>query len=215
MGRNTHSTMTCSRMGSRMFLMVSVSAPNLLSDSQLQLLDALERPILVADAGGCVTYRTPALQRCLRQGSRAERSRLERELERVVGRLVIRLQTSGSRTPSGRPVVLTREVGIIHASYRLRGVLLPPEVVPGNGGAVLVELERTGKGPVREDELRTQFNLTAREIEVSQLLARGMSDAGIAERLGISTRTAEHHVEHVLRKLGVTSRSAVAALLRV
>lgn len=195
--------------------MVSAAAPTLLSDRQLQLLNALERPILVADAGGCVAHRTPALQRCLRQGSRSERSRLEGELEHVVGRLVARLRTSGPRCPSGRPVVLTREVGIMHASYRLRGVLLPPEVVPGNGGAILVELERTSNGTVREDDLRTEFNLTAREIEVSRLLARGMSDASIAERLGISTRTAEHHAEHVLRKLGVTSRSAVAALLRV
>jgi len=76
-------------------------------------------------------------------------------------------------------------------------------------------MERTGTGTLREDDLRTQFGLTARQIEVSRLLARGMSAASIAERLGISMRTAEHHAEHVLRKLGVNSRSAVAALLRV
>jgi DNA-binding CsgD family transcriptional regulator len=100
-----------------------------------------------------------------------------------------------------------------HATYKLRGVLLPPEVVPGDTGAILVELERTGVGRLREGDLRTQFSLTAREIEVSRLLALGMSYSAIGGRLGISRRTAEHHAEHVMRKLGVPSRSAVAALL--
>lgn len=193
--------------------MVPTSAQALLDDRQLQLLDALERPMLLADAGGCVVHRTPALHRCLRSGARTERARLECELEGLVGRLVARLRTGGPRSPGGRPTVLTREVRTTHATYRLRGVLLSPEVVPGDSGAILVELERTGRGSLREEELRTQFGLTAREIEVSRLLARGMSDSGIAGRLGISRRTAEHHAEHVLRKLGVASRSAVAALL--
>jgi DNA-binding CsgD family transcriptional regulator len=194
--------------------MISTSVQTLLNDRQLQLLDALERPVLVSDARGCVVHRTPALQRCLRSQSRPERGRLECELERVVDRLVARLRTGGPRSPGSRPGVLTREVRSTRATYRLRGILLPPEVVAGDAGAILVELERTGIGTLSEDDLGVQFGLTAREIEVSRLLARGMSDGDIAERLGISTRTAEHHAEHVLRKLGVTSRSAVAALLR-
>jgi DNA-binding CsgD family transcriptional regulator len=195
--------------------MVSTSTRALLNDKQLQLLDALERPMLVADAGGCIAYRTPALQRCLRHGPRGERFRLESELERLVARLVARLQHGGLRDRNGRPDVVTREIGTTHATYRLRGVLLPPEVVPGDTGAILVEFERTGPGTLREEDLRTQCGLTAREIEVSRLLARGMSDAAIGGRLGISTRTAEHHAENVLRKLGVASRSEVAALLKV
>jgi DNA-binding CsgD family transcriptional regulator len=194
--------------------MVSTPVRALLNDKQLQLLDALERPMLVADAQGCITYRTPALQRCLRHGARAERSRLESELERLVARLVARLRNGGPRHSNGHPDVLTRHVGTIRATYRLRGVLLPPELVPGDTGAILVEFERTGAGALREDDLRTQYGLTAREIEVAQLMARGTSDAAIGGRLGISTRTAEHHAENVLRKLDVACRSAVAALLK-
>jgi DNA-binding CsgD family transcriptional regulator/tetratricopeptide (TPR) repeat protein len=48
--------------------------------------------------------------------------------------------------------------------------------------------------------------LTTRESEVLDLLAQGYTDAGIADRLVISRRTAEHHVAAVLTKLGVTSR---------
>jgi predicted ATPase/DNA-binding CsgD family transcriptional regulator len=53
--------------------------------------------------------------------------------------------------------------------------------------------------------------LTARELEVAQLVARGLTNKQIATALVISQRTAEGHVEHVLTKLGFTSRAQIAA----
>jgi predicted ATPase/DNA-binding CsgD family transcriptional regulator len=52
--------------------------------------------------------------------------------------------------------------------------------------------------------------LTSRELEVAQLIARGLTNKQIAAALVISQRTAEGHVEHVLTKLGYTSRAQVA-----
>ena len=52
--------------------------------------------------------------------------------------------------------------------------------------------------------------LTRREREVAELIGQGMSNKEIAARLVISPRTAEAHVEHILAKLGFTSRAQVA-----
>jgi predicted ATPase/DNA-binding CsgD family transcriptional regulator len=53
--------------------------------------------------------------------------------------------------------------------------------------------------------------LTRREFEVARLVARGLTNKQIAGALVISQRTAEGHVEHVLGKLGFTSRAQIAA----
>ena len=58
---------------------------------------------------------------------------------------------------------------------------------------------------------RGAAGLTRRESEVLGLLAEGCSNAQIAERLVVSTRTAEHHVAHILSKLDLRSRSEAAA----
>jgi len=53
--------------------------------------------------------------------------------------------------------------------------------------------------------------LTSREVEVLRLLARGLSNKQIAERLVISRKTVSHHVEHIYAKTGTTNR-ALASL---
>ena len=66
-------------------------------------------------------------------------------------------------------------------------------------------LGRGEKDPV--DGHTLDGHLTAREDEVVRLVARGMSNKAIAQRLGISARTVEGHLNHVFEKLGVASRT--------
>jgi DNA-binding NarL/FixJ family response regulator len=64
----------------------------------------------------------------------------------------------------------------------------------------------------------TQTNphqLTAREVEVLQLLCEGLKNSEIAERLFRSVRTIDHHLAAIFAKLEVTSRlEAVTAAMR-
>lgn len=73
-----------------------------------------------------------------------------------------------------------------------------------------------------EDQLRTAaFNydvdrvldLTPRELEILDLVARGLSNVGIAAAIGVSPHTVRNHLHSVYAKLGVTSRMEAVALL--
>ncbi len=54
--------------------------------------------------------------------------------------------------------------------------------------------------------------LTARELEVLRLVARGLSNKEIAADLGITTHTVKYHLAAVLEKLGVRSRTEAVSL---
>jgi DNA-binding NarL/FixJ family response regulator len=82
-------------------------------------------------------------------------------------------------------------------------------------GLTRLEVEDVGPLAKRLDERRdrvTRFrrqvsSLTGREQEVLIAIGRGLRNGAIASELGISLRTVEKHVEHVLQKLDVASRS--------
>jgi DNA-binding NarL/FixJ family response regulator len=71
-------------------------------------------------------------------------------------------------------------------------------------------LEAAGSAAPRRTAARRPGGLTDREIEVVRLVAAGLTNPAVAERLGIARRTAEHHVQNVYLKVGVSSRAALA-----
>ncbi|HEX6520796.1 MAG TPA: helix-turn-helix transcriptional regulator [Streptosporangiaceae bacterium] len=59
--------------------------------------------------------------------------------------------------------------------------------------------------------LANPARLTDRQLEILHLVATGLSNAEIAQRLVVSTRTVDHHVSAILQKLGVPTRRDAAA----
>jgi DNA-binding NarL/FixJ family response regulator len=63
-----------------------------------------------------------------------------------------------------------------------------------------------------EDEAERVEPLTPREVQVLELLAEGLSNKGIAARLGISDQTVKFHVASMAGKLNASSRTAIVRL---
>ena len=69
-------------------------------------------------------------------------------------------------------------------------------------------------GALLLEEQRRLPRLTAREREILDLVAEGMTNAEIAERLWVSPGTVRRHLENIYAKLGVHTRTAAVALFR-
>jgi HD-GYP domain-containing protein (c-di-GMP phosphodiesterase class II) len=102
--------------------------------------------------------------------------------------------------PARSPSEAARELGAEVRAGRLDAeatdaVVTAATLVPGEG---------------RRTRIERAAGLSEREVEVLRLMSRGLSNRDIAERLVVSTRTAEHHVQHIYTKIGVSSRAAAA-----
>jgi DNA-binding CsgD family transcriptional regulator/tetratricopeptide (TPR) repeat protein len=114
-----------------------------------------------------------------------------------------RAQLELARTlAASAPAAAVREGKVAVATFERLGALPDADAAAGL-------LRTLGAGGGRTWP-RGATSLTRREDEVLGLLAEGCSNGQIAERLVISTRTAEHHVASILSKLDLRSRSEAA-----
>ena len=71
---------------------------------------------------------------------------------------------------------------------------------------------RRAPGPANDEREEGLGSLTAREREVLNLLARGLSNRDIAEELVITNKTVKNHLSRIYEKIGVHSRAEAIAL---
>jgi DNA-binding NarL/FixJ family response regulator len=127
------------------------------------------------------------------------------------GAAVLILTGSTSRLDMARAVEVGAS-GLLHKSAGVDEIVAAVRRL-GNGGALLspaetIELLRlAGRRRERDREAeRLARSLTAREREVLQSLAGGLSDKELARRLHIAEKTVRAHMVNILGKLGVESR---------
>jgi DNA-binding NarL/FixJ family response regulator len=88
--------------------------------------------------------------------------------------------------------------------------LLLDEVARGRLDASAVEGVLVAAGHHPRRRASSTAGLSVREIEVLQLLVRGLSNTQIAAQLTVSARTVGSHVEHIYTKIGASTRGSAA-----
>jgi DNA-binding NarL/FixJ family response regulator len=155
------------------------------------------------------------------------RSRILAPLARTAGMHHERLDGSGyHRGAAGAQVPAAARVLAAADAFQAMTQQRPyrPGLAPNAASAALAEQAQAGRldpecvravveaAGQPAPKIRTVWpaGLSDREVEVLRLVARGLSNRAIDERLVISPRTAEHHVQHIYTKIGASTRAAAA-----
>lgn len=175
-----------------------------------QVLDALSEGLAFYGQDGAPRFVNRAMRSLLESSAEAEM--LYAELANFV-RAACSCASGGAATDSLRvEEVAARELKLGPRHFRLRASSIEPGLF-GTGPVLLVTLDAIPPAPLQDEELRRRFGLTQQEVRIARLLGEGCSNAQIAQRLHISSNTAQNHTWHVLEKLGLHSRAQVAASL--
>jgi ATP/maltotriose-dependent transcriptional regulator MalT len=113
------------------------------------------------------------------------------------------VEAAGQELGQPAAAALLAEGAAMSAHEAVRFAVVSAGDASGVAAQVRVPLQAAGSG--------AETTLTPRELEITALIARGLSNRGIADELVISPATAARHVANIFGKLGFTSRAQVAA----
>ena len=196
--------------GERERLLLGLARPHLIqAQRNAARLDQMQeaiahggRAMIALDRVGRVTFATRDAERLLDRyfrGSGVRGSELPEGLQEWVRQEASRLAVGGDLTAGAVEYIVERH-----------GCRLVVRFAPGDRetGEDLVMLAETCDA---EATALPALGLSQREAEVLRLVARGKTDAEIAEALVVSPRTVHKHLEHVYEKLGVGTRTAAVS----
>lgn len=173
------------------------------------LADAVRLALLRADAEAAAHPDAPGLVLLGPDGRLSAMSGLAQQWLSLLapeGRLPSAVTSLSAALRSSSPGPRTAHVQLVDG----RWVALHASHLDGAGGALIVELARP---LVVADVLCAAYGLSPRERDVVGLVLRGESNRAAARALGISEHTVKEHLKSVFTKVGVLSRSELAARL--
>lgn len=187
-------------------LLAIASLPRLLDDG-------LGRPSIVFETNGRLLSMSEAAVELI--AAEPEGTRLihaAKELSRAVGNHVGDARAPKSAQEGSLLPRVQCSVATERGLYRLGATLIP---VPGVWThQVFVSFERVPPVPLNEEELESTYGLTTAHARTALLFREGLSVRRIAERLGISQRTAEQHMEDAKKRLGVRTQRDMLSVLK-
>lgn len=185
----------------------------------VDLFEHMSDAIHVADCAGRMVYQNRRLVRIMDEEPDA--CRLFDELGRVVSCLSSHaaqlrcVDRSCSAASSAMSSSTWCELRTDSALYRLHGTLIDSRSPSTTTILAVVIVAVLGDAAAASAEhLHARYGLSPREVEVARLLADGLSTRELSAMLRVSTHTARHHTENVLRKLRVRRRAEVGRRLR-
>jgi two-component system, NarL family, response regulator LiaR len=103
--------------------------------------------------------------------------------------------------------------GLIAATFAVLGIWLGLKLTAKQQTIVMKEAAAAGGGPFIPDERkREDLRITRRELEILELIAQGLSNREIAEKLFVSENTVKTHSSRVFDKLGARRRTQAVQL---
>ena len=174
-----------------------------------RLIDTGDGSALLIDARGEIAHESAACRRLLADETAADADCVRQ----AAARLALGTHAADRGAARGQPHAPVGTT-VRTARHRYELACTRTRAFDDRAPLALVTVQRQVPRPLTDTEVRERFGLTVREVEVARLLAEGLTNQQLADRLGVSFFTARNHVERTLSKLGVSTRQRVGPLLR-
>lgn len=174
------------------------------------LFDRMEGGFACFDAHGHLVQQNTGMTKLL--AAEPEREKLRAQMSGIADTMGASVRRTARHVRADVAIPPWREIRTSSGNYRMSVSLLPAGLLATHS-MIVVALNRVDPHQRSDAQLRAQFALTPREIQIARLLAARRGSAEIASALGVSVHTIRRHTERVLMKLGVHSRMEVERVL--